>query len=186
MSGESGMASIQSTVQRIANAADYWPDRLGNLLVTAQVPRIGDLEHMGALEKFIADHTVDVLCLDPACRCVPGDDVGNVFAVGHQLRLLNDLVATTGCTLIMVHHAVKRRAMGHAQFVPVELEDLAWAGWREWARQWLLVGRREAWNPGSGDPHRLWLAQLRQSTASYPGFLGVSGQKSSLHFVFNL
>lgn len=108
------------------------------------------------LTKFITDNALDVLIVDPAYLCLDlGDDAGNLFAVGKKLAELTDIIRDTGCTIGVVHH---NRKATNDQFAAPELESIAWSGFQEWCRQWILLGRREAYDPEQAGSHKLWLS----------------------------
>jgi hypothetical protein len=78
-----------------------------------------------------------------------------------------------GATPIFAHHTVKhagkkpgRNGALYQTYEPAELGDLAFAGFAEFAQQWLLIARREDYEPGTG-LHRLWL-----TTGGSAGFNG--------------
>jgi hypothetical protein len=154
MSGESGLATLRETARRIAHKAGYRLGDLDRLVWSEQLPRIEDLDHTDALERFVGEHDLEVLFLDPTYMMMSAEGVENLFAQGTKLLPLNRIMERTGCTIPIVHHA--RKGGKPDPFSPPELEDVAWAGFAEWCRQWILIGRRERYEPGSG-LHRLWL-----------------------------
>lgn len=154
MTGESGLATIQETARRICYAAGRNLADIGGLVFSEDLPRFGSLEHEDALRRFIMDDELEVVVIDPAYLCLPGADAGNLFAQGDLLRGMSKVCTDTGCMMVLAHHTRKTKT---DPFSPPELEDIAWAGFQEFARQWLLVGRREAYQPGTGE-HRLWLS----------------------------
>ncbi len=156
MSGESGLATIQETFRRIARAQGIDPAGLDHLLWSDTLPKFGNTLHIEAFRRLIVEHGVEVVIIDPAYLCMgDGADAGNLFAQGKLLAQMNEVCQENGVTLIIAHHT---RKGGKADpFAPPELEDIAWAGFQEWARQWILVGRREPYQPGTGE-HRLWLS----------------------------
>ena len=146
MTGESGLATVQETCRRICAAAGYRLGDIDRLFFSEDLPRFGDLNHEDALRKFIMADALEVLVIDPAYMCMPGGDAGNLFAQGELLRGMTKVCEETGCTMILAHHTRKTKV---DPFAPPELEDIAWAGFQEFARQWLLVGRREQYEPGT-------------------------------------
>ncbi|WP_375314914.1 AAA family ATPase [Schlesneria sp. DSM 10557] len=156
MSGESGEATIQETARRIArskpwhNLSDY-----ENNIWSSDLPRLGRPETKLDLIKFIRDNALDVLIVDPAYLCLDiGDEAGNLFKVGPKLMDLTEVMAETGCTIILIHHCKKST---NDPFAIPELENISWAGFQEWARQWILLNRRERYDPEQSGTHKLWL-----------------------------
>lgn len=158
MSGESGAATLQETQFRICDAAGIDAASLINLIVSEKLPQIGDLDHYDAMTAAIEENELEVCVVDPAymAMAAAADGMANLFKVGASLRMLNSLTEETGCSFVLIHHTRKAHPAAD-QFAPPELEQIAWSGFQEWARQWLLLGRRKAYEPGSG-VHDLWLS----------------------------
>ena len=157
MSGESGDAVIQETARRIAKSKPWMNLRdYTNAIWSFDLPRLGQPQTKRDLTKFIRDLALDVVVVDPAYLCLDlGDDAGNLFAVGKKLAELTDIMHNTGCTIGIVHH---NRKATNDQFAAPELESIAWSGFQEWCRQWILLGRREAYDPEQAGSHKLWLS----------------------------
>jgi hypothetical protein len=56
---------------------------------------------------------------------------------------------------VLLHHNTKT-SVRQNNHKPARLDNLAWSGYAEWARQWILLGRREDYVEGSG-LHDLWM-----------------------------
>src|SRR5262249_29144948 len=113
-----------------------------------------------ALEAGLRELGADVAILDPLyLALLAGADAkdleaGNLFHMGSLLLGLARSCLDIGCTPILAHHARKNLK---EPFKPMELEDLAYSGCAEFARQWILENRREAFAPDTGSS-KLWLS----------------------------
>lgn len=157
ISAESGMFTLQRNANAIAEARGL---NLGDLPIFwgEKLPQICRATHLAALEAAIVAHRLQVMMVDPTYLMVlAGDTQGrssaHVTDMGSILIGLTEIVQRTGCCILLIHHHRKHK---DDPFAPPELSDLTGAGYAEWARQWLLIGRREHYEHGTGI-HRLWL-----------------------------
>ncbi len=143
---ESGRATIQETALRICDARGI---RLEDVAVTFRfgVPRISSKEQRTLTARLVEEDQSKVVIFDPLYQ-VLGEfggklDAANLFDMGPRLRLINQVCADVDATCILVHHTGKNLP---PRPTPVELHDLAYGGIAEFARQWLLIGRRAPYN----------------------------------------
>jgi hypothetical protein len=158
LSGESGLAVLQETARRIATAKGLQLSKIQGLFWSEWLPNLDDEQHLDALDCMLETTQAGIVALDPAYLCMNGADAANLFAQGALLRRVSEVCQRHGATLIICHHTRKRgKIQNQNTFDPIELDDVAWAGFAEWARQWILLGRREEFEPGSGQ-HQLWMS----------------------------
>lgn len=174
ISGESGKASIQSTAKRVAKCKQLELSELG-IEWAFDIPQISDPSHLRELKRFIQKNGIEVLFLDPVYLALLNRETAgnatNVFMMGAILREFSSMIAELGTTLILIHHIGKGAARNTLNTgEPPELEDLSMSGFAEFARQWLLVGRRSRYEDGSGN-HQLWLRY--GGSAGHGGLAGV-------------
>ncbi|MCA9007359.1 MAG: AAA family ATPase [Planctomycetaceae bacterium] len=155
MSGESGAATIQETFSRISKSYGWLPQSVEGLHICFKLPSLTNPIDLSSIKRYIKENKLDVFIFDPVYLCLNlGDGASNLFLVGDKLKLLTELGQETGCTIIIAHHT--RKSNGQNQFAEPELEEIAFAGFQEWARQWILVGRREEYKPDEPGVHKLW------------------------------
>lgn len=156
LSGESGAYVLRETGRRIAAARDI---RLADVDVMwgFELPQFARADHLDGLADMIEANSISCLFIDPAYLCMlagtEGKNAGNLFDMGPILLGLSEAAKWTDATIVLLHHC--RKNSSAEAFTAPELEELSMAGFAEWARQWLLVGRRETYEHGSG-MHRLW------------------------------
>lgn len=153
VTGESGMAAIRETLARICSARGLRLDQVSGLFISENLPRFDRPDQIAELQRQLTDHEIKLVAIDPAYLAMPGDRAENFFVQGERLREVAAACQRGGATLILVHHISK----GRASYDPPELADMAWSGFSEFARQWLLIGRRAKYVPGTGE-HELWLS----------------------------
>ncbi len=152
LSGESGMPVLQETALRIAASKNVDLESVETLWWSDWLPRFDHPPSMEELRQMIRDSGCEVLFIDPVYLCMGGKDAANLMEMGSILRNVSELCTEQGVTPILLHHARKNTGNG-----VMELHDLTYAGFGEFARQWWLIGRRKSYEPGTGF-HQLWLS----------------------------
>lgn len=168
-SGESGAATIQGKARRCAEArgvglaecAVFW---------SFDLPKLGRVGHVDAMAEIIQRHALDVIVVDPLyLSLLDGSENGkpsDLFFMGTKLLPLSELGQATGCTIVLLHHF---RKSGNGDGEEVALEELSQSGVAEWARQWILLARRSAYEHDGH--HNLWMRC--GGSAGHAGLYGV-------------
>jgi replicative DNA helicase len=178
---ESGAANIQESARRIAKSKGLELGDISSLCWCFDRPKLQDPRHLVAIQKFIDDDELEILFIDPTyfTMRLSAQDAGNLFVVGHLLDGLNQISDKTGASIILAHHTKKTREDKHAA---VELDDVAWAGFGEWMRQWICLNRYEPYDPDNPGVHKLilscggsaghsgrWTVEIEEGRRSDPG-----------------
>jgi hypothetical protein len=171
---ESGWPVLQENVRRISRAAGATAEDLGNLFVAIRGPKFGRPDHMQAIADSVKQTQAEAVIIDCAYRCIPGDVASNVLSMGELLDSVGNVFEECNSTLLLVHHSPKHIPPGD----PLQLDNLAFAGFAEFAAQWLLLNRRTAYQPGSGH-HDLWLTI--GARAGHGGLYGVQVDEGEFH-----
>lgn len=177
MSSESGGATIKETMLRICSEKNIQP-KDQDLFFILTVPDLDNEVNIGMLNRLIDKCKLDVLILDPAYLMMPGigTNAGNLFEVGKRLEVISKIAQEKGITPVICHHTRKNANNPND---PPELEDLSWSGFQEWARQWILLGRRYKYNPENPGEHALWL--VSGGSAGHSGQWGVDINEGEKH-----
>lgn len=144
--GEAARGVAVDLARRWSAAAEVDLAKLDRLVWGLNLADADDPDGLRRLAEWIARYELEVVLIDP-------DDLA-LLTPRAQARWLADLVRcclAAGATPIV---CCELRKEGKPR--PLEAADLAAAPCRAIARQWLLVSRREAFEPGSGE-HQLWL-----------------------------
>jgi hypothetical protein len=158
ISGESGEVALQDLARRVARARKVSLDRDCNVLWSSCLPRLGSMEDRKALRKSLREEGIEVVIIDPLYLCLLDGasnlSAANLYDVGPLLRRAGEACLAAGATPIFIHHSTKtaaRQAMKPG--AAPTLDDLAFVGVAEYARQWILLARRQVFVPGSGEHH---------------------------------
>lgn len=152
VSGESGAATLQETARRVCKAKGLDLAKLGDsLLWCFDVPTFSDLDGMDRLADYLRLGDTDLVLLDPLYLMLGDIDAKNMFEMGGALRVISEVFIKNKITPLIVHHANKQLPVGE----PMELAHLAYSGLEQYARQFILLNRRERY--GDDGNHDLWL-----------------------------
>jgi hypothetical protein len=157
LSGESGQHTLQETAFRVCTFHGLKLEDL-DILWDFRLPQLSDPKQLDRFRRGLEREKVEVVAIDPLYLCLLGSGstvkASDVFGMGPLLLTVSSACLDVGATPVMSHHTIKRLA---DPFAPVQLEDLSQAGFAEFARQWLLINRREAYDPETPGIHKLWL-----------------------------
>lgn len=152
ISGESGQNVIAETARRVCRAANCELSEIG-MMWGFKIPRLANAADLRELGRVIRGEGVGAIGVDPLYLSLDTDGKeSSMFSMGSMLRPFAEVCVENNCTPIIAHHF--RQTI--RDFSTPQLQDLSHAGIEQFARQWILLKRREVYRAGTGE-HRLHL-----------------------------
>jgi replicative DNA helicase len=149
LSGESGPSTLQETARRVCKARKVSLEKC-DVLWSFDLPQLSSKSALGRLGAALEENEVTVVFIDPLYLCLLGSggaSATNLFETGPMLRQATLACLDAGATPIFLHHTTKGSGKKSES---IDLDDLSFSGVAEFARQWLLIGRRTPYVPGTG------------------------------------
>jgi hypothetical protein len=176
-SGESGSVTIRETMLRICKARNIdFADC--SLFQSFNVPKLSTDDHLKLLATIIQQKKMSVAVIDPLYLSLLAGNSGvkssDLFAMGSVLQPVTELGQALDCTFVLLHHFRKGGFQDNGE--PAGLEELSQSGIAEWARQWILLQRREAYKTGGN--HALWMRT--GGSVGHAGLWGVDIEEGML------
>jgi hypothetical protein len=141
LSGESGKPTLQRLQRRIVHAKGITIADIDAAMLYwgFQLPTLSDIGEMDELVEVLIDLGIEVLGIDPTYLCLGDVDEKSMFKVGNVLKYVGAKLVKNGITPILIHHASRQLKIGDW----MELWHLAYAGFDQFLRQYLLISRKE-------------------------------------------
>jgi hypothetical protein len=159
LSGESGEAAIQNVARRVCKSKNV-DLASASMFFGFELPSLGSDDDIAAMCDMILACNARLVIVDPIYLCLmtgsSGLQTANMFDMGPLLLRLTELGRQTDATILLCHHFRKNPADPRERYEPPDLQELAMSGFDQWARQCILIGRREKYVDESG-LHRLWV-----------------------------
>jgi replicative DNA helicase len=150
-SGESGKATLKGLAQAVCKAKGRRLDDDCLVDWEFRLPQFTVATDRKALRKALCARRIEVVFIDPLYLCLGGRraiSASNLYDVGPALAKMASTCLDAGATPIFIHHATKSAGKARGAH-PLDLDDLAFSGIGEFARQWILLNRKEDFWPGS-------------------------------------
>ncbi len=145
---ETNKNEMVTKLKRVAAARGV--TSLSNLRWEAHAPRLTSKDYLAEVRAYLKEHKPRVMIVDPLYVSLEGAEHANIMSMGPILNEFSQACQEAGCIPGAVHHFNRK---GDAHDIPT-LQDLSQAGCGEFARQWLLLRRREAYK--HDNRHQLW------------------------------
>ena len=154
ISAESGGGTLSESYERICAAMGVWPSAIDNLHISTEMPLLTTPEGRDQIERWIERYGLRAVWIDPTYQAFAGVDDTQLMQMALHLFPLSKIVDRQRCSIIAVHHNKKTPRAGDYYAEPT-MDDIQGSGFQQWARFFVMLGRRREWEPTTGQ-HWLW------------------------------